>query len=238
MPIKLEIDKATFDSLDDTLKDEYDVFGGNEDEPRYRLKAAIEEEWQSPDDIHGLKQALDRERQNARSNAGKAKQADDLRPKAEKADALEQELEEARKANADIKKKLGAAQTERQVIAAIAETKGRMNVLLPVIKDKVRMGDNGVEVVDENGDLMLGDDGKPLSVKGLLNQMADSEDYAVLFEARGMSGGGSPPNGSSNVNRSDFQPTSTKPRRSQMSAKAKVAFIKEHGDPAFQNLPY
>lgn len=86
---------------------------------------------------------------------------------------------------------------ESAAATAIAEEKGSATLLMPVIRDRVKVvqdGDNYVvRVVDADGDAVGDGKGGFLTVSGLVKQLKADKEFGRAFEASGASGGGTPP---------------------------------------------
>ena len=79
----------------------------------------------------------------------------------------------------------------------LATAKGRVNVLLPHVQGKVRVveedegsGDFRVEVLGPDSRPRLSTKGNPKSIKELVEEMKASDDFSILFEGSGATGGG------------------------------------------------
>lgn len=265
--------KATLESLDGLPEEFHEDYVKTEE--GYRLK--ILDNFVPKDkveDVSGLKSALQKERENARSAAAKLKQLeeqagevdiDDYRrlkeleakaeeEKAKKAgewDKLRSQMtakhhEELAKKDKEAQTLLGALEKrtiDAAAVSALNELKGNVTLLLPHVKAHVRMvqddtGEYVARVVDDAGNPRVNGEGKFLTVRELVSEMRDSDTFAKAFEASGQSGGGTPPagsGGSGGTGRKGGIPSDLK--RGAMSTKEKVAFIKEHGEDAFMNLP-
>lgn len=83
--------------------------------------------------------------------------------------------------------------------AAIAEAKGSIPLLLPLVKGQciVVPNDDGTDYVvrikDPDGTYRLDAAGNPLTIKGLVTDMKTKEEYQQAFESEAKGGGGSPP---------------------------------------------
>jgi hypothetical protein len=99
---------------------------------------------------------------------------------------------------------LGKSLEENVLIAtatqAIAAEKGSALLLMPHVKSRTKLDDNGnAVVVDESGNVRIGADGKPLSISQLIAEMkADVNVYGRAFEPSGASGSGAQQNNSTN----------------------------------------
>ncbi len=230
------------------------------------------------EDVTGLKSALQKERQNAKSFAqqlkefqekygdidpDEVKELRDARAKAEEEkakaegrwDDLKKQLNEAHQkdlAKKDqviegLKKTLERHLVDGQAATAINQASGS-DLLLPFVKERVKVvqEDNGefaVRVVDEHGNPKVNGQGDYMSINDLVGEMREQERYAALFKAPiNGGGGGTPPNEGEGTGRPPAGkgggsiPKDVK--RSALSVKDKVAFIREHGKEAYDSLPY
>lgn len=85
---------------------------------------------------------------------------------------------------------------DAQAVAAIADAKGSAKVLLPHVKQLVRVvekdGQHSVQVVNEKGEQRFSDSqGTPMTIMGLVDELRQDPDFARNFEGSGSSGGGS-----------------------------------------------
>lgn len=84
---------------------------------------------------------------------------------------------------------------EGEAVKAISEHGGNSKLLLPLIKQRIKAVDKDgklmVEVFGEDGVQAIDNDGKPLSIGGLVESMKVDETFAGAFASSGLSGGGS-----------------------------------------------
>jgi hypothetical protein len=129
-------------------------------------------------------------------------------------DKVRQELSEA---NAKALKQAGARSealqnqlyqlmVENAATSAVAELKGVPELLLPFIKNQVKVieqdGSFKVFVVDAQGDQRYsGVTGQPMTIKELVTEMKANEKYGRLFESETQPGGGMTPGGGRSVPR-------------------------------------
>lgn len=118
--------------------------------------------------------------------------------------------------------------------SAIADLKGSIELLLPHIQTQTRVVEDGedfkVEVIDKDGNVRIGNSqGQPMTIKELVTEMRNSETFGRAFEGDGQSGGGK-----RHGNGGGGSPTL---KRSQMTAKEKADYQREHGQAAFLKLP-
>ena len=83
---------------------------------------------------------------------------------------------------------------DAQATAAISELKGSARILLPHVKASVKVvEENGsflTRVVDDSGNPRVNAKGKYLTIKDLVSEMRQSEDFGRAFDATGTTGGG------------------------------------------------
>ena len=131
---------------------------------------------------------------------------------------------------------------DAEAIAALNELKGNVTLLLPHVKNHVQMVEEDgafvARVVDDAGNPRVNGEGKFLTVKELVSEMRDQETYAKAFDNTMKGGAGTPPSGSGQDGQGGGGGTPPKDlKRSAMSTKEKVEFIKEHGEDEFMKLP-
>jgi hypothetical protein len=123
---------------------------------------------------------------------------------------------------------------DSEAIGAIAELKGSPTLLLPHVRNRVKVeekdGDFHVTVLDADGKTpKLNDKNEPMSIKELVASMREDEQFGRAFEGSGHSGGG----GSGGKGGSG---TPSGMKKSEMSAKEKAAFMRDHGFEAYRAL--
>lgn len=102
---------------------------------------------------------------------------------------------------------------DQAATAALASNKGNVTLLLPHIKAKAKVVQDGddyvVRVVDAQGDVRPNGSGGFMSVEDLVGEMKTSKDFAAAFESDSKGGSGTPPNKrpNTNVNIKDLSPT-------------------------------
>lgn len=163
--------------------------------------------------------------------------------KAQMREQHQKELETREQRTTRLKKELERHLIDSQATSAINELQGNVTLLLPHVKAHVTLieGDDGsykAQVVDDTGTPRVNGDGNLLTIKDLVSEMRSSEVYAGAFKATEKSGGGTPPadGGKGGSGGGDGKPPKDQ-RRSEMSPKEKVAYIKEYGNDAFMSLP-
>lgn len=144
-----------------------------------------------------------------------------------------------------LKKELERHLIDAEATAAINAADGNVTLLQPHVKALVRLIEEGGTfkpmVVDPTGTPRVDADGNPLSIKALVSEMRDQDAYKGAFKGSGQHGGGTLPGdggeGNPNARGGGKPPTPEGLRRSKMSPKEKVAFIKDHGNDRFMSLP-
>lgn len=134
-----------------------------------------------------------------------------------------------------MKSSLEAYIIDAQATAAIAAHKGEPLLLLPAVRNRIKVteadGRYGVKVVDQKGDIMVNGKGDPLSISDLVAELKNDPVYGRAFDGSGSSGSGMRPSGSGAgpahiTKRSDFNNESER-----------AAFINEYGLDAYKALP-
>ncbi len=137
---------------------------------------------------------------------------DDLTAKAANGKDVQINLEKVKKAmqeahQGELSKKDQEAATLRKSLekfmigqvatAALAESKGSVELLLPIITGQCKIvNENGeyvARVVDEAGDYRTGRDAQPMSVKDLVAEMKQNAKYARAFDSEAPRGNGHQP---------------------------------------------
>jgi hypothetical protein len=167
-----------------------------------------------------------------------------------KAQMLEKHKEELAAKDKEIARLTGNLEkhlVDAEVVNAISKADGNVELLRPHVKAMVKLvqsesGEFAPQVVDATGSLRVNGSGDPLTIKDLVSEMRDQDVYAGAFKGSGQSGSDSQPQAGGEGNiaaNGGGNPTIPKDgiNRSQMDTKQKVAYIKEHGNEAFQNLP-
>lgn len=133
---------------------------------------------------------------------------------------------------------------DAEAVSALNELEGNATLLLPHVKNHVRMikdddtGEYVARVVDDAGNPRVNGEGKYLTVRELVSEMRDQDAFAAAFKSTMRSGGGTPPGGGEGESSGGKGGTPSKDlKRSKMSRKDKVAYIKEHGEDAYFSLP-
>lgn len=137
---------------------------------------------------------------------------------------------------------------DAKCVSAISAADGNVELLMPHVKKFVRLveqenGEFAAEVIDAAGTKRVNGKGEPLSVDDLVSEMRAESKFAGVFKGTGSSGSDSQPglggegNPAANGGGNPTIPKEGK-ARSEMDPTQKVAYIKEHGNEAFQKLPY
>ena len=110
---------------------------------------------------------------------------------------------------------------------AIAAEKGVAALLMPHVRSRTKLDDNGQPVVvDESGNVRVGSDGKPLSIASLITEMkSDVNTFGRAFEPSGGSGAGSAGSNTAGGTRK----TMTRAEFDAKSHPERAAFAKEGG---------
>jgi hypothetical protein len=199
-----------------------------------RTKAKAVEQWErigkSPDEIAEL--LADRERQEL-AKAEKAGEWDKLR--AQMNDKHQAELKALREELDMTRKSQQQYIFNAEATAAIAAANGNTKLLLPLIRDHVKVeyedGRAVTRVVDSKGERRVNANGEDMSIADLVAEMRQSDDYAQAFKASGQSGSGAP------ANRTSGGAGGQVKRRSEMNFEEKAAFIQANGQDGYLKLP-
>lgn len=196
MALKLKIDKATFDTLSDTVKEQYKANATNAEEFNLDLDGY--------EDPAELRRAKDREKLEA---ATQKKRADDLQAELDgdkerksknrgDIDALEKSWKDKR--DADVKKESDKSdkyrkQVEKLLVDNVALATAQKISLSPTLIAKVIRERLIVDFeADEPTTRVLGTDGKlsALSLADLEKEIIDTKEYAPIIRGSNASGGG------------------------------------------------
>lgn len=219
------------------------------------LKSALEKEREAARKAAARARALEEKvgevdpEDYARLKELEAKQEEDKAKKAGEWDKLRDQMttkhnEELNKRTAReqaLIKALESKTVDAEAVSAINDLEGNVTLLLPHVKGHVKMveedGEFVARVVDDKGDPRVNGEGKFLTVRELVSEMRDQETYANAFKSQSASGGGTPPGGGGQGGGGKPRGIPGDLKRSSMSTKEKVAFIKEHGEAKFMDLP-
>jgi hypothetical protein len=197
--------------------------------------AAAVKGWESlgktPEEIQQLLQ----ERADAETaNAEKKGEWEKL--KQQMADNHAKELDTFKSREGKLKGSLEKHLIDAAATAAIAELKGVPTLLLPHIRDRVKVEEKDDDFVvtvlaADRKTPQLNDKNEPMTIKELVASMREDDTFGRAFEGSGHSGGGGAGGGGGSGG------GSTGLRKSQMSIKEKTAFMTEHGHEAYRALP-
>jgi hypothetical protein len=144
-----------------------------------------------------------------------AKQVDAA--KAAIVEANRKELEKRDTRNQALQTQLYGLIVDNAATAAVAELKGVPELLLPFIKQQVKVveqdGAFHAHVIDGKGEVRYGVTGSPMTIKELVVEMKAQEKYGRLFESETPPGGGFRPGGG------------TQPRQPTQEAKSATSKI-------------
>ena len=222
------VKQEVFDKLPDAIKTEYK----KQDNGTYLLDVQAIDDF-ALENVKGLKSALSAERAAketvmnsmkafegldataAKEALEKIKKLGDLPTEGkvkEQIEAIKKQLEDKHKGELGAKeasmskltKQLEKMLVESAAVKAISENKGNVELLLPHVRNNVRMkqlenGEFSVEVVDPNGQVRIspatGQTGN-MSIAELVSEMKSKDTYAPAFEGSGASGSGATGGGS------------------------------------------
>lgn len=109
------------------------------------------------------------------------------------------EIEKHTQRNQGLQAQLYTQLVENEATAAIAEAKGVPRLLMPFVREQVKVAEeNGelrVNVVNAQGEVRYGMTGSPMSIKELVAEMKGQEEFGRLFESEERGGGGFQPGG-------------------------------------------
>lgn len=110
---------------------------------------------------------------------------------------------------------------ENSATAAISEHKGVPELLMPFIKNQIKVitvdGKQIPRVVDAQGDIRYsGATGEPMTIGELVKEMKANEKFARLFESDAPSGGGTRPGSASNKTGATTNPVKTSAEKSSV----------------------
>jgi hypothetical protein len=221
------------------------LYQENEDKTAVELNPTLAKKL----DVSGLTSALDKERKaNAAHNRNlkewtnigenpadvstKIKELEELSQKDKEGkvnwDKLRIDLEKSHKSALDAKdeegkkkdKSLARYLINAEATAAISELKGSSTLLLPHVKNSVKVIEEGdgyvVRVVDEQGDARGNKTGGFMNVRELVQEMKTDAQFLRAFDGETKQGGGTPPGQSK-------KPVTLKPKDAEKSATQKIA---------------
>jgi hypothetical protein len=233
MTVALKFEIAKLDDVPEGIRNEYAEHTAADGTKSFRLALDLPAD-HSIENVKGLKTALAKERDNAKTAATAQEAAQreltTLREQLRGLDVstLKAERDTLAKTITESQQRLDTAIASAAIVSALAEHRGNATVLTPLLERQVRVV-NGEPVV-------VGTDGKPragVSVSDLVGELRNDSAYAGVFAGTGKSGGG--------ATGGDGAPGGTKPgthkRRSQMTLAEKAAAMRELGTDGFMNLP-
>lgn len=226
--MKLGIELKTLDAVPEELRENYQEVQTEDGGVVYRL--AVLDGYESAEAVKGLKSALKKERDSvsalkrdlATLRASQPSESDDLRSQLATKD-----------------RELADSAAQSAALSAIQKANGDADLLLPLVTKRLRAEKNGngggytVEVVGEDGNPLLSGDGEALSVGAFVETLKGKHPNA--FAGTPHRGGNAPADGG--TGRYSANGSANK-RRSTMTPKEKVAFIREHGNSKFMELPW
>jgi len=128
---------------------------------------------------------------------------------------------------------LSDALIDGEAARVLAEMKGSPTLLLPHIRKSVKITetDDGfaVHVVNNKGEPRVRDDGSPMTIKQLVEEMKSVPEFGRAFDGSGAGGTGSGGAGGGG---------GAAKKRSQMTVEQKAAFVAEHGQDVYLKLPF
>lgn len=216
MALKLKITESEYNALAEGLRELYEENNGS-----YQLQV------DGIEDTSGLTSALKKERESNKEMAKLVKswemlgktpsEISELLESVEQAqnkelakkgeyDKLLAQVQEKHKAEIEIKQKeleeanraVESHLIDANAISAITELGGSAKLLLPHVKDRVRVvkdesGQYAVNVLSADKSMpLVNSEGKPIGIKDLLTQMRDDEAYSMAFKPTAGTGTGSP----------------------------------------------
>ena len=100
---------------------------------------------------------------------------------------------------AKLLEQLESKMVDSEISKAIAESKGNSKLLMPILRQRIKVVDKDgelvVKVTEENGDPAVNDKGESISIMALVESLKSDEAFAGAFDASGLSGGGAKPPG-------------------------------------------
>lgn len=174
----------------------------------------------TPEEIQALVQAQE---QAERDKLTKGGEFDKL--KAQMLDQHKAELSKKDERITGLTKSLERRLIDADGAAAIAAVKGSVALLLPHIRNAVKVVEDGgefkVQVIDAAGNPRVNSKGEFLSIADLVGEMRQSEVFGRAFDASGTTGGGAgssgPVNGSKTIKQAAFNALPPKARAKAMA---------------------
>lgn len=160
---------------------------------RHELKA-FAELGMSAEEIQALKKAREEDEETKSLKGG---EFDKL--KKQLVDQHSAELKKKDDSIGNMRSTLEKHLVDGAAIAALAAAKGSTELLLPHVRSKVKVFEDGGEyvarVVDVKGDPRVNAKGDFLSIAELVSEMRSSDSFSRAFDGDGAGGGGMPPGG-------------------------------------------
>jgi hypothetical protein len=225
--MRLGAEVKSLDAIPEDWRENYEPVTTEDGGTVYRL--AVLNGYESQDAVKGLKSALKKERDNVSLlkkeittlKGAQPTESDDLRSQLAAKD-----------------KELANSAAQAAALSALQKAGADADLLLPLVTKRLRAEKNGnggghtVEVLGEDGNPLLSESGEPLSVGAFVESLKAKHPNA--FAGTPHRGGGAPADGGTGR----YSASSTSKRRSKMTPKEKVAFIREHGNAKFMELPW
>jgi DNA-binding transcriptional MerR regulator len=186
----------------------------------------------SPEEIKELLEAREAEEEEKRLKAG---EFDTI--KNQMVDKHKKELEEKEKQVLRMQSTVEKKLIEAEAVKEIAAAEGSPELLLLHVKTMTKVveenGEYQVRVVNSKGDPRVNAQGDFLTIKDLVAELKQSDVFGQAFKGSGKSGSGMPPgsNGGGSAQNGVLA-------RSKMTVKEKSAYITEHGQVKYNQLPY
>lgn len=157
--------------------------------------SALSEFGQTPEEIKAAFETKISELQDAANSGDKKARLDLDKIKKEFAEQKAKELAERDTANQSLRTQLYDMLVVNEANSAITASKGNPKLLMPFIKQQVKVqeedGKQVVVVVDDEGSIrMNGATQLPMTVSELIADMKSQKDFAAAFESEMKSGGG------------------------------------------------
>jgi hypothetical protein len=175
-------------------------------------------------DPAAIKAAIDAKLSDAQKAAGQDVNKQIEGVKAALATAHKGELDKRDARNQGLQNQLYTMMVENAATSAIVELKGVPDLLMPFVKNFVKVNEKDgqfhVSVVDAQGEIRYGNTGSPMSIKELIAEMKANEKYGRLFESDQPNGGGGFQPGAGRQNQ--------QPKKGEKSANDKISAGLKH----------
>ena len=196
--------KSNIDNLDGvdekfhslyTEKDGKFVLTGVEIEDVAGLKGSLKKERDANEqlqkDVKALKSGQDELKKLKMKQAEDGGDFESIKKQMNDAHAEEKSTWESEKSG--YKSQLTDLKINNTAMDAISKERGNTELLMPYIKNRTRMNDDGtVQVLDGKGQPMVNDQGENLGITDLVKELKSDNSFAGAFEGTGHSGGGMP----------------------------------------------